>query len=754
VPRKSIWVGVALLGLFGVAFVLRASGFEWVFTDGDTVVFAPGDAQYHVRRSLYAWLNLPRVLLWDSYINYPEGAAISWPPLFDFTVAALARMFAGDETSFQVVAAWVPPVVGSLIVFPVYGIGRQLGSPGVGLGAAALIAAFPMSVTYSRVGQLDHHCAVALVGAWLLLISVRLVGQTAPVLRVGVALALARAAMMLTWHGSLLYLGVLEATLWLHAALAGRRVVYAVQAGSAMAALALVAPLVWLFPEPLGGPYSAIALSRLHVLAMLAVSLVAGGLWWLEGRAKAGQAPRTAKYRLVWTAALGLGVGSALLLLPGPREGIEPAIRFLTMTDGVGFRTGEQLPLFSIGGRPVGRPVWEVWGLFAYAIPLAPVAVLLSVPREKRAAAWVVAAWCAVFGLLSIVQRRYGNDFGPAAAVAFALALAEGGRRVAVRLWARPRLGPVLAWGLGLILLAPPIWIQTLPRAKSSAKALRGGYAGRDLAQATMAGTLTRFMEQVRSATPETSGYFDVSRIPEYGIVADPNLGHALQNVARRPTPTDPFWAFIGQENWDKAYRLLHARSEARALDLAEQLRARYVVTTSGADPSTLEGWLHHGDALASPGWAYGERFRLVTEAPQRGVPLAAIFRVRSRAERLDPGSSPYKLFEIVNGAVLEISAAPGRRVSATLSLETPTGRSLSYEASEVADANGLARLRVPYATVGRDEGEAVSARAPYQVDLGECIVSLHVTDAEVRSGAVITVPDGSDACSAAPKAS
>ena len=88
------------------------------------------------------------------------------------------------------------------------------------------------------------------------------------------------------------------------------------------------------------------------------------------------------------------------------------------------------------------------------------------------------------------------------------------------------------------------------------------------------------------------------------------------------------------------------------------------------------------------------------------------------------------------------------------LSLETPTGRSVSYEASEVADADGLARLRVPYATVERDEGATVTARAPYQVDLGDCTVSLQVTDAEVRSGAVIAVPDGSGECAAAPNAS
>jgi len=59
----------AALILFGIALLalaLRAQGFEWVFVDDGTVVFPPGDAQYHVRRSLQAFLHFPRVMFWDS----------------------------------------------------------------------------------------------------------------------------------------------------------------------------------------------------------------------------------------------------------------------------------------------------------------------------------------------------------------------------------------------------------------------------------------------------------------------------------------------------------------------------------------------------------------------------------------------------------------------------------------------------------------------------------------------------------------
>ena len=251
------WLGAALL----LALGLRALGFEWVFVDGETVVFAPGDAQYHVRRALYTWMNFPAVLFSDPYINHPGGAAISWPPLFDFTIAALGRVLASDPHGFQVFAAWASPLFGVATLLPVYVLGRRMAGPFVGLGAASFLALLPIHIVYSRVGQLDHHCAVALVGSCLLLVVARLVANEGSPARLGVGLFAGRLAMLLTWHGSLLYLALVEGILWIAAAFTGRRDLYRVQAASALATWIVLAPLVWVFPEPLGGAWSAIALS-------------------------------------------------------------------------------------------------------------------------------------------------------------------------------------------------------------------------------------------------------------------------------------------------------------------------------------------------------------------------------------------------------------------------------------------------------------------------------------------------------------
>ncbi|MEE2673866.1 MAG: hypothetical protein VX466_08730 [Myxococcota bacterium] len=729
----KIWLGAALL----LALGLRALGFEWVFVDSDTVVFAPGDAQYHVRRALYSWVNFPTVLFSDPYINYPGGAAISWPPLFDFTTAALGRLLAGDPHRFEVFAAWVPPVVGAFTLLPVYALACRIGGAGVGVGAAALLALLPIHLTYSRIGEFDHHCVVALIGACLLWVVARLVAEDGSSARLGAGLTAGRLAMLLTWHGSLLYLALIEAILWLAAAVGGRRDLYRVQAVSAFATCVVLAPLVWLFPEPLGGPWSAIALSRLHVLAVVLVAIVSAGMWKLEGFGR----PRHALARLGWSAGFSLTAVGLALLVPAIREGVEPALRFLTMSDGVGLRTGEQLPLFAVFGRATGRPVWLVWGLLGYLIPVLPLLVVWACPKERRAMAWVVAAWCFWFGVLALVQRRYGNDLAPAAAVGFAIVIAAVGRRLAA--WAGgSRLVVVSACvGIGLVVLAPPIALQLAPRFGSSFRAWRGEPATRDRALLTVSGSITRFMQRVRRVTPETSGYFDTRQAPEFGVVAHANLGHAIQNVARLPTPTDPFWAFIGVENWNAAFQLLGAASESRAVYLARRLNARYVLTFSSADPATLEGWLHHADGTAAVHFAASKYFRLVAEGPERGVHLASSFQLHGQRVT-GPATLPYKLFERVEGAVLEVRATAGESVIVTLRLASPAGRRIDYEANAIAGADGVARLRVPYATGPPLHAEAVAPEGPYRVRLGGGVRAVAVSEADVQEGRVVVVSD------------
>ncbi|MEE3328968.1 MAG: STT3 domain-containing protein [Myxococcota bacterium] len=732
---------LALLALIALILAVRALGFEFVWMDGETI-FPPADAQYHVRRALYTFENFPAALLFDPYVNFPGGAPIPWPPLFDFVVGGVAFFWADDVSGFERVAALSAPVCAALAAIPIYLAGRRLGSPTVGLAAVFFFAWLPLAVSYTRLGNADHHAAVSMIGAWLLYAGMALSETDAPFRRLAAfagLLFLARTALLLTWHGSLLYIGLADGLILLAGVLSGRRALLGLQMASLLGSLVIVIALVGVSPEPLGGPYSSIALSWLDALALLAVAWVAlivlgaEALWPGLG----------AKERLAAAASAGLVYGLGVLLLPGPREGLALALGFLTLSDGVGQVTAEQTPLFSMGGRDALRSATLSWGYFAYLLPFAPAAAAWAALRRgasssTRSAALYLLVWSLVLSLLTLWQRRYGNDFAPAAALlsGFAcVALLESATRNFS--WGRGGLRTMgIAIGAFLLILAlfwPALETVYFPRAQGSWAALSADPRPRRDVATSVSRTLHDFLHDVRRLTPETSGYLGGEEGPEYGVISPANLGHAIQYEARRPTATDPFWWYIGPENWDRSLAFLADRDETSALQGAEALQARYVVTSEEAIPSSVVGRLHIRDGSgwgSQPGLGH---FRLLAESKPGGLGLGSIFRNRQ------PDAVAYKLFEIVPGARLEVQTEPGTRVAARIDLRTNQGREFSYRSSTKADPMGWARLTLPYATEWPEGQRARSGPLSlYRIQVGDRSRALRVNEADVVEGRVI----------------
>ncbi len=731
------------LALFGVAcfaLFVRALGFEQVFTE-EGVAFAPADATYHMRRAFYTFSNFPEALLRDPLLNFPGGVNVPWPPLFDWLVGAVARVFAEDQAGFERVGAWAASVFGALTVVPIYFIALRVTTPAVGLFAGLLFSLIPMSVKYGRVGNPDHHAAVAFVGAWLVLLLVQLArsGQSdGKILWLTPSLALARLAMFLIWHGSLLYLAFFEAAVLLLAAFTRRGAIVRAEALSTLITAVVLSPIVeQLLPVPIGGVYSSISLSRLHVLAMVGTSFVA--FCHVALHRKGGES--TAVLRIAVMAAASAAFVAFLFVFPPTRSGLLPAVQFLTMQDGAGLSTIEQLPLFAIFGRdPVQSPE-QPWAWFAYLLPLAPFAFPAFVrDREKRAEMFVLFGWTAAFALLAMSQRRYGNDLAPSISLAFAIGLVGVPGLLLSRLGLSDGRADLARWAVAivaaLILFSPALERHTLPRIASGWAALRGEVPPPAKGIDRIAQNVADFSRKVREATPDTEGFFDQRRNPEYGVIAHANLGHVLHYHGRRATATDPMWSYIGPENWARSAAFFRAREEEQAIALANKLKGRFVVTTAGEEAHTVAGRLHHRDGRKGDHGDRLEHFRLVTEASPGRIGFDMLYE---KERKMDPPATrvSYKLFEIVKGAVLVIDGVPGTRVKASVSLETPGDRSFTYTAAGEIDEGGQARLRVPYATGG---GHPVRARGPYRVSADFTLARVHVDEADVREGRAVAV--------------
>ncbi len=742
-PAPRMRDRLCLIAILGLAVLARCIDYERVLLSDDEVVFAVGDAFYHARRALYSFLQFPDLLLFDPCINYPDGARIPHPPLLDWTTAAVARLFGDEIRSFERVAAWVPVLLTSASVIPIAALGRRVASRSLGLLAAAIYALLPICVNYGQLGNFDHHAPAGLIGACLVLLYVRALdsGSEAParLYRVLAGLAVLRLLMMLTWTGSLLYLLPGDAAILITAAWTrDRKLVSGL--GLSTAATALIAwPVVAWLSRGAQGSFVAVEFSLVHVLiygccALLCATHGLIGFW---------RPPVSARASVIQLAAAALPILGASLAVPGLLDGLQTALGFLAASDGYTETVVEQLPIFWGNGGYSFEIAHTRMGLFVYLIPLVPVAFFMSARRaDGRFVAWFLAGWSVLFGYLAVQQMRYVHDYAPVGSVGMTLLLAGAANLLAQRgLW--PRNRTVLISVMSALLLAPTVSGFYGPLAGLALSGMRGELDEVDRALLSVSGTQLRFAQLVARSTDD-SGTCDAAgeRVPAYGVLAHVSLGHALHYSGKRATPADPFGPYIGRANFAAVQKFNQTTNERRASQIMQQLSARYVATASDSIPRAAGSMalrLHENDGSFASSSPHLGRFRLVTEGPVGGFAMSRMFGDERES------FAPYKLFEFVPGATIELQTRPRVQMTLELPLKTPSGRRFVYRAVGRADAEGRARLRVPYANPRdrprrkmSDRVDRVEPLGPYQVRAGERRFRVHISEEEIQRGAAI----------------
>jgi len=103
----------------------------------------------------------------DPYMLYPGGGIGLGRPFFAWLTAAVTLLVSGGSAALhtiETVAAYMPPILGTLTIIPVYFIGKELFNRWVGLISAALIAILPGEFMHrSLLGFTDHHVAEVLL---------------------------------------------------------------------------------------------------------------------------------------------------------------------------------------------------------------------------------------------------------------------------------------------------------------------------------------------------------------------------------------------------------------------------------------------------------------------------------------------------------------------------------------------------------------------------------------------------------------
>ena len=159
--------GVIMAALCGVSLYIRiVLPYDDIFVNNATVWFRETDAYYYMRHIETVFHNFPHFNTFDPYQLYPGGAGGLLRPFFAWLAAAVifvAKGAAPSLHSMEVVAAYMPAILGTLTLIPVYFIGKELFNRWVGVISAAIVMIMPSEFLHrSLLGFTDHHLAETL----------------------------------------------------------------------------------------------------------------------------------------------------------------------------------------------------------------------------------------------------------------------------------------------------------------------------------------------------------------------------------------------------------------------------------------------------------------------------------------------------------------------------------------------------------------------------------------------------------------
>ena len=169
--KKKTIIILAVIMIF--TFLLRVLPYiSKVFMDGYVNFYDP-DANYHLRLVEYMVNNFPHFLTFDPYAIYPDGGVVGYRPVLTFITSGIALLLGGGHPSqhlIEVIAAWIPPIAGTLLVIPVYFLGKYAFSRTAGIVGAVMVAVMPTELfARSMLGAFDHHILEVLFGVCTIL---------------------------------------------------------------------------------------------------------------------------------------------------------------------------------------------------------------------------------------------------------------------------------------------------------------------------------------------------------------------------------------------------------------------------------------------------------------------------------------------------------------------------------------------------------------------------------------------------------
>jgi len=723
-----------LFAVLILGFLLRLFAGRSSLTESG--VLLPGyDEYYHMRRILYTVNHFPNTLWFDSYLNYPQGLEITWPPLFDHISAALCvALGQHSKAGVEMAASFVPMIVGIITIVVVYYIVRELFDHKVALLAAFMTALAPYYLLYTMFAALDHHCLEILLFLTTLLFMIRAISRKEKRYLYALASGVAMAALAYTWQGADIYLAVfllyaaVQMTLDLRESKSSKETAKMLLAAFAIAFI-LVLPLggtSWLSASFRGIGAMIIVLSILFALAHI-----------------------TARRKLSWKAfPLGILIISGLLAMLSELAGgffgmgamISSGLEYIWGGEMIG-KIGEAEPLI-YDAETFSQVVFSILGLNLLFSLGGIVASLIYIRRStgaKKQGQTLLLLWMVFTLILTLGQSRFlyisAISMGLLISILFFFLLDMADKRQKdARMAPAAKSSRLLAMVLFLLLVLPTAW-DAATFAQSTPPAASGDWA-QSLGWLKENSNTTSFFE----APQETA---------EYSVMSWWDYGNWVLYLAERPVVANNFQAGVAD-----AAKFYLSVSEEEATAVLDERGSRYILVDYDllyGKLAALTTWANEDLSSYMRAEDYGSQYAVIPLERLFNTTLGKLylsdgagtghFRLIHESTTFLGGSSPksrIKIFEYVPGALIKVRARPDQRVGALLNMTSNQGRPFIYVNEAKANDDSF-EIRVPYSTENRNGCHAINSYLVFSGNKDAVkMENLNVSEEDVINGRII----------------
>jgi len=402
----NIIIGVVLSLFIAVALFIRIYlPYNEIFVNG-WVKYAGTDNYYYMRLVDNMVRNFPHLMGVDPYLAYPNGESIGSYTFFARLLAAISWAIGLGHPSqrlVDVVSAYVPAVLGAVVIVPIYVLGKALFGRWAGLVSAGLIAILPGEfLGRSILGFTDHHIAEVLFSAtamMFLMLAVKSArdkwGSTKPI-AYSVLAGLFFGIYMLTWIGGLLFVFIISLYLVAQFIFDHMR---RKRTGYLCAVSAIVLSIA-------GAMFLPTVRYPFYFVAMAGALLLPVALWGIsEMMARRGM--RVAFYPAV---VLGIcAVGVTVFFLANPIW-FQTMVGVLKPSGGV-TTTIEMQPLLFPSGDFTLALAWGNFGLAFFVSLVALVVLAYNVARHGDNDKALLLVWSIAMLVMCVAQRRFAYYF-------------------------------------------------------------------------------------------------------------------------------------------------------------------------------------------------------------------------------------------------------------------------------------------------------------------------------------------------------